>query len=113
VNLKCIFLINTYQLTQKKSWPRPLYSASLLRKDVMPTLTNTYLLTQIQVCHAHFIAQAAHKLKKIINLNADISENIKDSELEISDLDSVALHGRCCYAYFSTPTLTPTNFKKS
>jgi len=26
--------------------------------------------------------QAAHKLKKIINLNADISENIKDSELE-------------------------------
>jgi len=31
-----------------------------------------------KICHAHF---TAHKLKKIVNMNADISENIKDREL--------------------------------
>jgi len=31
-----------------------------------------------KVCHAHF---NAHKLQKIVNMNADISETIKDREL--------------------------------
>jgi len=31
-----------------------------------------------KVCNAHF---KAHKLQKIVNMNADISETIKDREL--------------------------------
>jgi len=38
---------------------------------------NTYRLTQ-KNCHAHF---NAHKLVQIVNINADISETVKDREL--------------------------------
>jgi len=44
-----------------------------------------------KVCHAHF---NAHKLQKIVNMNAYISETIEER-----DLDSVALYAvKVCFA---------------
>jgi len=41
-------------------------------------LINTYRLTQKRVCHAHL---NAHKRQKNVNMNADISKTIKDTEM--------------------------------
>jgi len=44
-------------------------------------LINTYRLSQKKVCPL-LRPQTAHKRKKIVNMNADISETIKDRKME-------------------------------
>jgi len=49
-----------------------------------------------KVCHAH---SNAHKLRKIVNMNADVLETIKDREL-----GSVALYAaQVCFANMPRP----------
>jgi len=68
-------------------------------------IINTYRLTKKKNLRH---PQTDHNLKKIVNMNVDTSETIKDRELGFPYLDSVALYAaQVCYANMPRPLLRP------
>jgi len=59
-----------------------------------------------KVCHAHF---NAYKLQKIVNMNVDISETIKDKELGSQIRFRSLVRSARLLREYATPTLKPTN----